>query len=351
MGFPSVAITLCVALSVSALDINFLDCAVKKNSWSFWRQCCKSDQLPNGCECFDIWSSDFTNSVYHLPLCPKRLEVIFFLFDRDNMREPVEIRNQQVNILGSPFNGTRRTVFISHGFNDRADSPWAIKMKNTLLKAEDLNVILVAWDKAAKGANYLQVVANTRAVGAMLGRLIEDLHKFANAPLESFHLVGHSLGAHVSGYAGKEIERLTGEKLGRITGLDPAGPAFGKYPPTVRLDKSDANFVDVIHTDSEPLYSSGFGIRISIGHVDFWPNGGEHQPGCPEETWGIFSLLNFEAEISTGACSHSRALSLFTDSITLCRYDPQGPCTMGYHTTSTCHGDYRPDTLAEEPFC
>ena len=32
-------------------------------------------------------------------------------------------------------------------------------------------------------------------------------------------------------------------------GLDPAGPAFHHMPTFVRLDRSDAEFVDVYHTD------------------------------------------------------------------------------------------------------
>lgn len=35
-------------------------------------------------------------------------------------------------------------------------------------------------------------------------------------------------------------------------GLDPAQPYFQGTPPIVRLDKGDATFVDVIHTDSAP---------------------------------------------------------------------------------------------------
>ncbi|GFN98314.1 pancreatic lipase-related protein [Plakobranchus ocellatus] len=171
----------------------------------------------------------------------------------------------------------------------------------------------------------------------------------------SFHLIGHSLGAHIMGYVGKEVYRLTNKMVGRIAGLDPAGPSFESYSQYVRLDASDATFVNVMHTDAEPLTSIGFGIRTSIGHVDFRPNGGEHQPGCPEETINIISLGSVEGPIDIIACSHSRATDLFTNSISNCRYDPPGEtgslCTMGYHTDSSCRGEFYPTTTNEQPFC
>ena len=68
-------------------------------------------------------------------------------------------------------------------------------------------------------------------------------------------------------------------KSGRITGLDPAGPAFQYTDPLVRLDPSDAIFVDAIHSDAAVDFISGFGMEQPVGHVDFYPNGGQNQPG------------------------------------------------------------------------
>lgn len=57
--------------------------------------------------------------------------------------------------------------------------------------------------------------------------------------------------------------------------MDPAGPLFNKNPVDERLDPSDADFVDVIYSNS-----GVFGMKYGVGHLNFWPNGGTKQPGC-----------------------------------------------------------------------
>ena len=60
-----------------------------------------------------------------------------------------------------------------------------------------------------------------------------------------------------------------------LSGLDPAGLYFITDWTSFRLDESDAQYVDVIHTDAGVL-----GTTLASGHTDFWPNGGRSQPGC-----------------------------------------------------------------------
>ena len=64
-----------------------------------------------------------------------------------------------------------------------------------------------------------------------------------------------------------------------MSGLDPAGPFFNNKPSAGRLDKTDAKFVDITHTHAGQGLPS-LGHANPIGDVDFYPNGGETQPGC-----------------------------------------------------------------------
>ena len=47
-----------------------------------------------------------------------------------------------------------------------------------------------------------------------------------------------------------------------MPGLDPAEPLFQDMPEFVRLDPSDANFVDVIHTDAKSIMLGGTHFRV-----------------------------------------------------------------------------------------
>lgn len=63
-------------------------------------------------------------------------------------------------------------------------------------------------------------------------------------------------------------------------GLDPAGPFFSLNDTETRLDTTDADFVDIIHTNSGTLVDNELSFLPPIGHIDFYPNGGQFQPGC-----------------------------------------------------------------------
>lgn len=61
----------------------------------------------------------------------------------------------------------------------------------------------------------------------------------------------------------------------QFAGLDPALPFFATARQQWKLDLTDADFVDVIHTNA-----GVFGKIETCGHVDFYMNGGQNQPNC-----------------------------------------------------------------------
>lgn len=209
-------------------------------------------------------------------------------------------------VTASHFNSTADTKVIIHGFGSSCDKVWAREMRLSFLAVvsqnngtfniwqDDCNVVCVDWAAGAVDPNYVRAAVNTRLVGKQVALLIKAINLEFGDINNSTHLVGFSLGAHVCGFVGKEVRNLS-----RITGLDPAGPLFEGYSPKVRLDKTDANYVDVIHSNGESLIIGGLGAWEPIGqyeftpphpsphltltppgHADFYPNGGKAQRGC-----------------------------------------------------------------------
>ncbi|XP_042759079.1 lipase member I isoform X4 [Panthera pardus] len=206
------------------------------------------------------------------------MDIVLMMYTRNNpsCAEPLFEQNNSLNVN---FNTSKKTVWIIHGYRPMGSTPkWLQNFLKVLLNHEDLNVIVVDWNRGATTFIYNRAVKNIRKVAATLGTYIQILLNHG-ATLDNFHFIGMSLGAHVSGFVGKIFQG----QLGRITGLDPAGPKFSGQPCDLRLDYTDAKFVDVIHSDI-----NGLGINEPLGHIDFYANGGKKQPGCPKSIFADF---------------------------------------------------------------
>ncbi|KAF8786061.1 Inactive pancreatic lipase-related protein 1 like protein [Argiope bruennichi] len=247
-------------------------------------------------------------------------KVKFYLFTPSNPDEAYELEITQESLSNSTFDSKFGTTFLVHGFMSDLDyDDDRFEIKDALLRVGNYNVFIVDWTEH-NGLPYAQAVANTRVVGALVARMIHFLTNETGITPQSVHLIGHSLGAHTSGYAGKRVPGL-----GRITGLDPAGPYFQDADREVRLDRTDALFVDVIHTDGAENVLGGLGISDPIGHIDFYPNGGRRQLGCVYSSTGdtaVGAAINFTTKWIQNGCDHGRANLYFLESIgrTACRF-------------------------------
>lgn len=195
------------------------------------------------------------------------------------------------------LNLSRPTTFIIHGFRPTGSPPvWTGHLTEVLLARADLNVIVVDWNRGAANVNYLKAVENTVETAQNLTAFLRLMQE-GGASLSDVHMIGVSLGAHISGFVGANLN----SSIGRITALDPAGPWFTGRPPEGRLDPGDAQFVDALHTDIDAL-----GFREPLAHIDFYANGGTDQPGCPRTVFGGSSYFK---------CDHQRSVLLFIESV------------------------------------
>ncbi|XP_026751482.1 pancreatic lipase-related protein 2-like [Galleria mellonella] len=256
----------------------------------------------------------------YFPATPENMGVRYFVFTRRNRKIPVLLLADDVDrIQNANIDPSGPFYIISHGFIEGGHKLWIENMANALLNLEGndaATVIVLDWRGGAQPP-YGQAVANIRLVGVMTAHLIHNIYEILGlSSLDNFHYIGHSLGAHLGGYCGHALQKKFNLKLGRITGLDPAAPYFSKTVTLVRLDRSDAKYVDIIHSNAMPLYLSGFGISEPIGHVDFYPNGGSTQPNCKsgksQQSDGDDMYRNVVGYVS---CNHERSHAYFTESI------------------------------------
>lgn len=284
----------------------------------------------------------------------------FLLFEGEN-DQGCQIRLHHPDTLQQcGFNSSLPLVMIIHGWSvDGLLENWIWQMVAALKSqlAQPVNVGLANWITLAQN-HYTIAVRNTRLVGQEVAALLRWLEESVQFSRSNVHLIGYSLGAHVSGFAGSYIGGK--HKIGRITGLDAAGPLFEGSPPSDRLSPDDANFVDAIHTFTRGHMGLSVGIKEPIAHYDFYPNGGSFQPGCHFlELYRHITKHGLNAITQTIKCSHERSVHLFIDSLLhagmqstaylcsdmnsfsqgLCLSCKKGHCnTLGYHIRQEWHG-------------
>uniref|UniRef100_A0A8C9FUB2 Triacylglycerol lipase n=1 Tax=Pavo cristatus TaxID=9049 RepID=A0A8C9FUB2_PAVCR len=233
----------------------FLLCTARGSEVCYDRLGCFTDDIP--------WSGTAERPIYRLPWSPEKIDAQFFLHTKEN----------------------------GNSYQVRT---------NRMLTVEDVNCIAVSWKKGAR-CQYTQASNNVRVVGAEIAYFVNVLADQYSYSPANVHIIGHSLGAHVAGEAGK---RRPG--IGRITGLDPAQPYFQDTPIEVRLDKSDAEFVDVIHTDTAPTIPN-----LGESYFNKFLGGGR-RPGLHSQS--------LQKHLFTGtkdfvACNHLRSYKYYSDSI------------------------------------
>ncbi|XP_050442303.1 lipase member H-B-like isoform X2 [Adelges cooleyi] len=213
------------------------------------------------------------------PFDPASLKFSYWNHNLGNKKPTVFTIGQEENLLKDWIPEEDLKVVIHGWLATSQDINGVFAIKTAYLNVTKFNVICMDWSAISSNRFYLIPALSTKKVGTYMAEMLKNLVNLVNKggstlKSDNIHLIGHSLGAHIAGACGAAF---TSGKIGRITGLDPAGPGF-EYIIIVdhQLDKTDALFVDIIHTAA-----GGLGYSSSLGHVDFFPNKGSRpQPGC-----------------------------------------------------------------------
>lgn len=159
--------------------------------------------------------------------------------------------------------------------------------------------------------------------------------------------MGHSLGAQIMGSAARHYRLLTGKSLPYVTGLDPAFPCFNEGEVLTTISASDAEFVDIIHTNVGVN-----GQYQADGDVDFYVGGkfpiqnACRTPQCSHEiVWEYYTesvYPNNERNFLARRCN-----SLYSLQEGRCN-GPESP--MGYAVPQNILGRYVLDANSEKPY-
>ncbi|XP_058976969.1 pancreatic triacylglycerol lipase [Musca domestica] len=253
----------------------------------------------------------------------------------------------------------KKLAFFLHGWNDEGSKEWVLEMLFTWTRYQpDYTVCVVDWGNLSQ-VDYKSASMSIFDVGLTVAAIVEFLENFypRHMSRKNVTIAGYSLGAHAAGYAGSVLK---GE-IEQIIGLDPAGPLF-TLPAVVstdyRLDPSDAQFVQVLHTSGGTL-----GVGVKSGHADFYPNGGT----APQRNCNSFFQLQDMQNTNPISCSHSTAAVFFKQSMnpsyvfmgyhcdSYSSYT-RGWCSknrygrFGIHSQKMSRGDFYFDTLPQKPY-
>ncbi|XP_050600692.1 pancreatic lipase-related protein 2-like [Bombus affinis] len=276
--------------------------------------------------------SDLEQNIPHLFL----ETIIFTLYTRKNPEiGEVLVLNDISSVQMSQWNPKRKTAIITHGWINNGLSPACTLIRDALIKVTNWNVIVVDWSKIAGNLIYPIVADHIPRVATKVASFVNFMRTEAGLRTSKLRIIGHSFGAQIAGLSAREVGKSS--RVAEVIALDPAKPLFELKEAGDRVDKSDAQNVQVIHTCAGTL-----GMGISIGTSDFYANDGRHQPGCGLNLLGI--------------CAHLRSYELYAESITNpkgflgTRADGETAYMGGVTLDPKANGTYYFKTTGQHPF-
>ena len=229
----------------------------------------------------------------------------------ENQTFEFDLNVTSIELHNYGFDPNRQTKLIIHPYNTHP-----VRYCRKLISAykpyepNEFNFICVDWSAFSNDTFFFDIPRKSMLIGEIVGKMFVVkilVNELLQNP-EMIHIIGYSAAAHLAGQVGKTVKQ-NGTEIGRITALDPPKPC---YKRDQWLTRNDAKFVDIIHTNGGPSWPHR-GIFEPIGHIDFYPNGGQFMPGCSREL--LKDPLGLLKDPLGNQCSHNRALLYFIESV------------------------------------
>lgn len=124
--------------------------------------------------------------------------VRFELFTRENPDAPQSLSPSNDSLLDTNYDPNRPTRMLIHGWNSKGKLTPRFTEAYFKKGIVNVNVIAVNW-RDLSDDDYAGARSHVNDVGLYVAQFIDYLVDRGNLKLKDFVLIGHSLGAHVSG--------------------------------------------------------------------------------------------------------------------------------------------------------
>lgn len=138
------------------------------------------------------------------PQLYKPVDMTYHFYSQKHPISSFDIKLSTIDLLRfTDFDPGKETLFIIHGWNNNNESEVNYHIRETILEDHDINIFVVDWSPMA-GRNYISARNSVVRVGGYVADFIRILKAEFGLKLSAVKFVGFSLGAHVSGNAGKD---------------------------------------------------------------------------------------------------------------------------------------------------
>ncbi|KAJ2939774.1 hypothetical protein O0L34_g17964 [Tuta absoluta] len=203
---------------------------------------------------------------------------------------------------------TKKLIFFVPGFKSHISKKTEELIRQTFSDVPNIYLIIIdhsAYTSARGGKiqSYERSVLYSSYIGTALGKVLSGFRQ-KGYPSKNIHAIGHSLGSQMLGFAGTTYTNQTGEKIWRITGLDPAGPCFSNGFIDDQIRSGVAEYVEVYHCNV-----GGLGTTSTLADTDFFINRAKKQPTCHQ------GIIPGYGESKAATCSHKKCVQYYAKTV------------------------------------